>query len=118
MPMPRSSAASAPAARRRARATASRGTTAAASRSAPRVPAGVGNPLELNRTFFNGGLGIDLGSAGVTPNDSKDGDAGANGLQNFPTLGAPTLSADGTSASFSVHLNSIPFVHFKIVYYN
>jgi DNA/RNA endonuclease YhcR with UshA esterase domain len=40
-----------------------------------------------NSIHSNGGLGIDLGTTyGVTPNDNKDSDSGANGLQNFPVL--------------------------------
>jgi hypothetical protein len=45
-----------------------------------------GNSVLRNSIHDNGGLGIDLGSNGVTPNDSGDGDTGPNGLQNFPFL--------------------------------
>jgi CSLREA domain-containing protein len=79
-----------------------------------RVTAGNGNPLGKNVTFFNGGLGIDLGTAGVTPNDTKDPDTGANNLQNFPVLGTPTLDSGGTSATVHVALNSLPNAHFDI----
>ncbi len=39
-----------------------------------------------NAIFENGGLGIDLGQDGVTPNDANDSDIGANNLQNFPQI--------------------------------
>jgi subtilisin-like proprotein convertase family protein len=40
-----------------------------------------------NRIYKNDGLGINLGSDGVTPNDSApDSDPGFNQLQNFPVL--------------------------------
>ena len=42
--------------------------------------------LSRNAIYANGGLGIDLGDDGVTPNDSGDADSGPNGLQNFPVL--------------------------------
>ena len=47
---------------------------------------GTANHIQANSIFSNNALGIDLGPAGVTPNDAGDGDAGANNLQNFPVL--------------------------------
>lgn len=47
---------------------------------------GTGNAVRGNGIFVNSGLGIDLGAIGVTANDANDGDAGANNLQNFPTI--------------------------------
>jgi parallel beta-helix repeat protein len=46
-----------------------------------------------NSIHDNGGLGIDLGTNGVTPNDPADVDAGPNGLQNFPVLTGAVSSA-------------------------
>ena len=48
------------------------------------VSAGAQNAVLGNSIFSNGGLGIDLGTTGITPNDAADADAGANNLQNFP----------------------------------
>lgn len=39
-----------------------------------------------NSIYCNGGLPIDLGADGPTPNDPSDTDVGPNGLQNFPVL--------------------------------
>ena len=50
------------------------------------VVAGNGNTLNQNVLFDNGDLGIDLDGDGQTANDLSDGDDGANGRQNFPTL--------------------------------
>jgi parallel beta-helix repeat protein len=50
------------------------------------VGSGVGNELTSNSVFDNGGLGIDLGVDGPTPNDAGDGDGGPNNFQNTPVL--------------------------------
>ena len=47
---------------------------------------GTANSFLGNLIYSNDSLGIDLAPRGVTPNDSLDEDAGANGLQNFPIL--------------------------------
>lgn len=44
------------------------------------------NRISANYIFDNGGLGIDLGPAGINANDPCDLDNGANQLQNFPLL--------------------------------
>ena len=51
------------------------------------------NAIRENRIHSNGGIGIDLGTDGVTGNDAGDADAGPNNLQNFPVL----ISAGGGS---------------------
>ncbi len=67
---------------------------------------GSGNRVLSNSIFGNARLGIHLGAGyDVTPNDPGDGDAGANGLQNFPTLTSATLSP-GATTTISGALNS------------
>lgn len=59
------------------------------------VPSGV--KISLNSIFRNGGLGIELGDDGLTPNDAvPDSDAGPNGLQNFAKIASAAQVADGT----------------------
>ncbi len=60
------------------------------------VASGTGNRIQQNAIFSNGGLGIDLGSNGVTHNDAHDPDTGANNLQNFPVL-TGVFSGPGTT---------------------
>lgn len=50
-----------------------------------------------NSIFSNGGLGIDLDDNGVTFNDDGDGDAGSNGLQNFPIITSVTFAVSSTT---------------------
>lgn len=48
--------------------------------------AGTANTVVGNSIYANGGLGIDLGGDGLSPNDPGDADAGPNGLVNAPEL--------------------------------
>ena len=67
-----------------------------------------------NRFSNNGGLAIDLGGDGVTPNDSGDGDPGANNLQNFPELTGVTT---GTQTRIRGSLNSTPNGTFTLQFF-
>ena len=53
-----------------------------------------GNLIDFDHSIFqNGGLGIDLGEDGATPND--DGDTGPNNLQNVPDLSTAVIDGPG-----------------------
>jgi hypothetical protein len=77
--------------------------------------------IEGNSLYANAGLGIDLGTDGITLNDVGDGDAGPNGLQNFPVLTAATLSSSnlmvvgalnsGTNKIYRLDFYSNPACH-------
>ena len=54
-----------------------------------------GIAVSENAIGANGDLGIDLGFDGVTANDAGDGDAGPNGLQNYPVLDTGAVNGDG-----------------------
>ncbi len=51
------------------------------------------NSIRGNAIFSNALLGIDLGSEGVTANDSLDLDTGPNNLQNFPEISFSTVGS-------------------------
>ena len=76
------------------------------------VESGTGNAVLGNTISYNGGLGIDLGPLGVTPNDPLDPDSGANLLQNFPILAAIVLGPGSTEIHGS--LNSLAGTMFRI----
>jgi hypothetical protein len=53
----------------------------------------VGNVIHNNV----GGTGIDIATAGTTPNDHGDADGGSNNSQNFPMLSLATTAGDTTT---------------------
>ncbi|MHC4560963.1 MAG: FlgD immunoglobulin-like domain containing protein, partial [Planctomycetota bacterium] len=61
------------------------------------------NRISRNAIYENGGLGIDLGGDGVTPNDNPpwdpDDDDGPNSLQNFPVLTSAVTNGDELNVS-------------------
>lgn len=72
-----------------------------------------------NSIHDNGGLGIDLITAGfatgVTPNDPLDADTGGNGLQNFPEL---TLAQSlGAKVRIAGALHSSPLQTFALEFF-
>jgi hypothetical protein len=81
-----------------------------------------------NSIYANAALGIDLGDAGITPNDPGDADTGANFLQNFPVLSSITGAANREpidpvdkepAATVTVNgtLNSTPSTAFTVHWY-
>jgi titin len=72
------------------------------------------NSIRGNWITGNGGLGIDLGNAGVTANDSADSDSGANNLQNFPVL-AGVLA--GVQTRVAGGINSTPNTPLTLDFY-
>jgi hypothetical protein len=85
---------------------------------------GVRNRILSNRIFQNGGLGIALGTDGVTNNDpddpnttqpDPDKDTGANNLQNFPVIDSVIQSTSAFNPTkISGTLNSTPNQEFTI----
>jgi hypothetical protein len=65
-----------------------------------------GNRVLQNSIYANGGLGIDLGSDGPTPNDPGDADAGPNDLQNKPILSSAKTSATSTTVRGTLNSTS------------
>ena len=74
------------------------------------------NGFTNNLIYANGGLGIDLGDNGVTPNDSGDADTGPNNLQNFPVL-TSAISVGG-STTIQGTLNSTANTTFRIEFFS
>ncbi len=76
---------------------------------------GTGNQITSNSVYSNGSMGIDLGTDGVTQNDTDDTDNGPNNLQNFPVLGPVTFSPG--SVTITGHLNSEPSKDYNIQFF-
>ncbi len=73
-----------------------------------------GNSIQGNSIHSNGGLGIDLGNDGITSNDPGDEDAGANTLQNSPTI---EIANPGVQTRVGGHINSHPLTTFTLDFY-
>ncbi|MDB6175336.1 MAG: hypothetical protein JWL59_4647 [Chthoniobacteraceae bacterium] len=69
------------------------------------------NTIRANSIYGNAGIGIDLGNNGVTLNDSGDGDAGANNLQNFPVINSALRTS---SSNIAGTLNGQPGATYTI----
>ena len=80
------------------------------------APNAVGNTVWENAIHSNTGLGVDLGPDGVTANDARDADAGANGLQNFPVL--TTAGRSGDNIEIVGRLDSTPSTRFIVDFYS
>ncbi|MBK6973391.1 MAG: tandem-95 repeat protein [Sterolibacteriaceae bacterium] len=75
-----------------------------------------GNAILSNSIYGNTGLGIDLGTTGVTANDTGDGDTGPNRLQNFPVM--TTARTDGsTQLMITGSLNSTANSYYRIEFF-
>ncbi|MFH1918378.1 MAG: hypothetical protein ABIP48_00610, partial [Planctomycetota bacterium] len=72
------------------------------------------NSIRANSIHSNGGLGIDLGPNGPTPNDPGDVDASPNHFQNFPVIAAAVV---GASTRVIGTLNSTPVTEFTVDFY-
>ena len=84
--------------------------------SGVRVTNGTGNFISENAIYDNALPGIDLGTAGATPNDSVDTDTGPNNLQNFPVL--TSAANNGTTTQISGTLNSGTAVIFRLEFFS
>jgi hypothetical protein len=75
-------------------------------------PLATGNAIRGNSIFSHTpGIGIDLtglnfSGEGVSPNDSCDGDVGANNLQNFPVLTSASSSTSSTAIAGTLDSNA------------
>jgi len=67
------------------------------------VQGGTNNTVRANVISDNGGLGLDLGTDGMTANDTDDADTGANTLQNFPVITSGTLNSNNTTVAGTLH---------------
>ncbi len=76
--------------------------------------AGGSNSIRGNSIHSNGGLGIDLGDSGITPNDPGDADTGPNNLQNFPML---SVAEPGAATHVVGTLNSQADTTFILDFY-
>jgi hypothetical protein len=79
------------------------------------IASGTGNLVAANAIHSNGGLGLDLGTSGVTPNDTDDADTGPNNLQNFPVLTSALTSVGGTTTIEGTYHSKSPVLTSYVV---
>jgi uncharacterized repeat protein (TIGR01451 family)/CSLREA domain-containing protein len=75
-----------------------------------------GTTILYNQIFENGKLGIELGTDGVTSNDTGDVDTGPNDLQNYPIL-TEVSSLSGITTTITGTLNSTPNTNFWLQFF-
>jgi hypothetical protein len=75
-----------------------------------------GDGILGNSIFSNGGLGIDLGNDGVTPNSPGGPHTGPNNLQNSPLITAVTPGSSTTTVQGT--LNSTPSAAFRLEFFS
>ncbi|HYE21840.1 MAG TPA: hypothetical protein VEA69_25600 [Tepidisphaeraceae bacterium] len=80
-----------------------------------RVVGGSGNLIDASRIANNGGLPINLGTDGRTPNDPLDADAGPNGLQNAPAV--TRVERYGASLRVTGELRAAPNTTYVLDFY-
>ncbi|MEA2424815.1 MAG: trimeric autotransporter adhesin, partial [Thermoleophilaceae bacterium] len=74
-----------------------------------------GNQIFANSINANGGLGIDLGNDGVTPNSPGGPHTGPNNLQNFPVVTAVSHAPSSTTVQGT--LNATPSTTFRVEFF-
>jgi titin len=75
----------------------------------------VDNSVRGNSIYANGGIGIDLGNDGVTPNHRNNPATGPNNLQNFPLLKSARSANGQTRITGTLH--GAPNTTYKIDFY-
>jgi hypothetical protein len=80
------------------------------------LESGVNNIISGNSIHSNGGMGIDLGADGSTPNDASDPDTGPDNLQNFPVV--TSAVSNGGTTTIQGTLNSTPNTQFTVEFFS
>lgn len=78
------------------------------------ILSGTGNAVLGNAIFDNAGLGINLSTDAITPNDLGDADTGPNNFQNFPIL---DLAGVASATTISGSLNSRPNRAYRLEFF-
>ena len=74
-----------------------------------------GNTIRFNAMRGNGGLGIDLGGDGVTPDHGNTTAPGPNNLENYPNI---TSAGYGTTTTVGISFIGLPNDTYAIDFYN